>query len=148
MGRTSGCWRSRFARSRGETVIPGVIANHEHLSLYAVDRWFDELEAVTLHVQLRPEARGLIGELLEQAVVIGVRTDPEPEYLVWVTLETHSAPGTAYAHGVDRIGWMDPFELQAGVVGIPAPKLVGGESLALDRSRKLAETFSKGSGRA
>lgn len=87
-------------------------------------------------------------ELLKQAVVISVRADPEPDHSFWVTLQTNGAPGAAYTHGVDRINWMDSLALQAGMVRVLAPNLVGGESLAWDPSRKVAETFAKGSGRA
>lgn len=66
-------------------------------------------------------------------IVLGVRTDPEPNYCIALT-DTQRPPTNADAHRIDWISIMDAFELQAGMVGIAQPKTVCVESLALHRA--------------
>jgi hypothetical protein len=60
----------------------------------------------------------------DQFVVIGVRTDPEPDDLPWTRNNAEGSVVQADSHRVDSPLWMDQLESQTGVIGIlPEPRV-------------------------
>lgn len=82
-------------------------------------------------------------ETRDQGIVIGVRTDPEPDHLL-AGSHTDRTPSQTDANGVDRLGRVDGLEAKTGVTGILSPKPVGDSGALLDFSRKVTIRLPEG----
>jgi hypothetical protein len=69
--------------------------------------------------------------LREQAVVLRVRANPEPDYLL-AFLKPHRAIASPYSNRIYRTIGMNRLEVQAWMIGILLEKAIGSPSLALN----------------